>query len=134
MGKVGRPTKLTPEVRKKMEEAAAMDCSIEEICLYAGITKPTYYDWTKADLEFSARLEALRADPVLKARTTIIEAITKNPQTAAWYLERKRKKEFAERKELTGQDGDKLFDDQTREKSLAAIRQVTSGGDTTSGQ
>lgn len=126
----GRPTKLTAEVRKKLEEAAALDCTIEEMCFYAGITKPTYYDWTQADPALSARLEELRNEPVLAARTTVIKALKTNPQQANWYLERKRKKEFAERKEVTGEDGKPLFDDEAKAKSSAAIQQVVGGANT----
>ena len=127
MAKRGPKTKNTPEVRKKLEEAAALDCTIEEMCFYAGIAKPTYYDYLEADPEFSARLTALREQPVLKARTTIVKALEKNPATAAWYLERKRKKEFAERKEVTGEDGKPLFDDETKAKAATAIGQVIGG-------
>ena len=108
-----------------MEEAAALDCTIEEMCFYAGITKPTYYDWTKADPEFSARLEALREEPVLAARKTIVQSVKKMPSMAAWYLERKRKKEFAERKEHTAADGEPLFDAETKAKADAAIKEIT---------
>jgi hypothetical protein len=104
-----------------LEEAAALDCTIEEMCFYAGISKPTYYAYLEADHELSARLEALRNEPILAARQTIIKALKTNPQQANWYLERKRKKEFAERKEVTGADGAPLFDEETKRKADAAI-------------
>ena len=125
----GRPSKKTDQVVKKLEEAAALDCTIEEMCFYAGISKPTYYQYLADDPALLDRLEALRNEPVLAARYTIVEAVKKSPQTAAWYLERKRKKEFAERKELTGEDGKPLFDDQTREKARQAVGQVLDAGD-----
>ncbi|UPJ35859.1 hypothetical protein IVB45_02265 [Bradyrhizobium sp. 4] len=122
MAKRGPKGKLTPEVRKKLEEAAALDCTIEEMCFYAGITKPTYYEWTKADPELSARLEELRNNPVLKARETIVRGLKSGDKSlATWYLERKRKKEFAERREVTGEDGKPLFDADTKAKADAAI-------------
>lgn len=74
-----------------------------------------------ADKEFADRINELREQPVLHARTTIVNAIKKNPQTAAWYLERKRKKEFSERKELTGADGAPLIDAETKKKSRQAV-------------
>lgn len=121
----GRPTKKTEQVVKKLEEAAALDCTIEEMCFYAGISKQTYYDYLKADPELSDRLAALREEPVLHARQTIVNALKKNPQTAAWYLERKRKKEFAERKEHTAADGEPLFDVEAKAKATAAIKEIT---------
>jgi hypothetical protein len=125
----GRPSKKTDQVVKKLEEAAALDCTIEEMCFYAGISKPTYYQYLSDDPALLDRLEALRNEPVLAARTTIVEAVKKNPQTAAWYLERKRKKEFAERRELTGEDGKPLFDDQTKDKARQAVGAILDQGD-----
>lgn len=122
---MARPTKKTDEVVKKLEEAAALDCTIEEMCFYAGISKQTYYDYLKADPALSDRLAALREEPVLAARKTIIKAIQTDKGTAAWYLERKRKKEFAERKEHTAADGEPLFDAETKSKADAAIKEIT---------
>ena len=34
---VGRPTKLSPEMVKKLEEAASVDATIEQMCFYACI-------------------------------------------------------------------------------------------------
>lgn len=38
----GRPTKMTPESVKKIEEVFAMDGSVGEACLFAGISQVTY--------------------------------------------------------------------------------------------
>jgi hypothetical protein len=122
---MARPTKKNDQIVKKLEEAAALDCTIEEMCFYAGISKPTYYSYLEADPELLARLEALRNDPILAARQTIIKAIKTDKGTAAWYLERKRKKEFAERKEHTAADGEPLFDAETKSKAAAAIKEIT---------
>lgn len=91
--KSGRPTKDTTETRQKIEEATALDASIEEVAFYANISKETYYQIIKKDKAFSDRLEALRNKPVLKARQTFIQALN-DPQYAVRYLEKKRKKEF----------------------------------------
>lgn len=125
MARRGPKTKLTEDVRRKLEEAAALDCTVEEMAFYAGIHKDTYYEWIKADPELSDRLASLREQPVLSARATIIKAIKTDKQTAQWYLERKRKKEFAERKEHTAADGEPLFDAETKSKAAAAIKEIT---------
>ena len=57
---MARPTKMTPMVRKKMEEATALDATVEEVCFYAGISKDTYYKWIKKDKKLSDDLTALR--------------------------------------------------------------------------
>lgn len=107
MAEVGRPTKLTDEVRKKMEEVAALDGTVEEMAYYCDVSRQTIYQWLKDDPEFSDRIERLRERPILKARQTITKSL-ETPQGAQWYLSRKKKKEFAERLEQTGADGKEL--------------------------
>jgi hypothetical protein len=102
--KGGRPPKLTPETVNKLEEAFAIDATVEEACFYAGISRQTYYEWIKDDPKLADRMEAMRNRPVLKARKTVVDALT-DPDHAKWYLERKSKKEFSSRTELTGKEG-----------------------------
>lgn len=104
---MARPTVRTPEVDRKIEECASLGASIEEIAFYAGIHRDTLYDWMKKDTELSDRIKELQERPILLARQTVIKAID-NPEYATWYLERKRKKEFSARQELTGEDGSPL--------------------------
>lgn len=105
--KAGRPTKMTEEVIRKIEEVAALDGSVKEMAHYAGVHHDTIYAYMAENKEFSDRIASLRERPVLKARQTIVKSLD-NPQHAQWYLQRKRKTEFAERKELTGADGEPL--------------------------
>lgn len=108
MAKVGRPiTVNTPETRQKIEEATALDASIEEVCFYADISKESYYQLIKAEPEFSDRLEALRNRPILKARQTVITKLGESYSNAMDYLKRKRKKEFGDNVDLTS-GGDKF--------------------------
>jgi len=71
MAEVGRPTEKTPEVIRKIEEAAAMDCSMEEIAFFANIHRATLYRWIKEDKELKDRIDELKQTPFLKARQTI---------------------------------------------------------------
>ena len=105
--KGGRPSEMSEEKVKKLEEVFALDGTIEEACYYADISKPTYYEWLKKKPELSNRFEALRNRPVLKARGTVVKALD-NPVHAFEYLKRKRKSEFSERLEQTGADGQEL--------------------------
>lgn len=105
---VGRPTEKTLDVIRKIEEAAAMDCSTEEIAFFANIHKATLYRWIKEDEELSDRINELRATPFLKARKTIVDSLS-NPQYAFEYMKRKKKSEFSERQEMTGADGKDLI-------------------------
>ena len=97
--KVGRPIAVTPEVRTKIEEVAALDGTVEEMASYAGIGRQTLYDYIKENPVFSDRIQALRERPVLKARNTVMKAI-EEPQHAEWYLERKKRNEFSPRVEV----------------------------------
>lgn len=89
----GRPTVLTPEIRLKIEEAAALDATIEEIALWAGVHRSTLYRWMQDDEGLRDRIEELRQKPILKARNTVVSALS-DPNHAFRYLERKRSKEF----------------------------------------
>lgn len=105
---MARPTKMTPEVLGKLEQAFAYDSTIEEACFYADINPDTYYTYVKENPEYSERIKALRNRPVLDARQKVVSDIKNDINTAKWYLERKKKDEFAARTELTGRDGDAI--------------------------
>jgi len=104
MAEVGRPTVITDEVLRKLDEAFAMGCTDLEACLYADISKTALYEYQQKHPEFAEHKEKLKETPVLLARTTVIKNL-RNPQSAQWYLERKKKNEFAQRNEFTGPEG-----------------------------
>lgn len=91
----------------KLEETAAIDATVEESIFYADITRDSYYNYLKEHPEFANRLESLRQKPFLLARQTVVKNLT-NPEGAKWYLERKKKLEFAQRTELTGNEGEAI--------------------------
>lgn len=91
---MARPTVLTPEVRTKIEEAAAIGASLEEIAFYAGVHRNTLRNWCDADPELLGRIEELREKPILKARQTVVNSLD-DANNAFRYLERKKAKEFA---------------------------------------
>lgn len=99
--------KLTPDTVRKLEEAFAIDASVEEACFYADISRETFYQWIKVHVELADKFERLRNRPILKARQTIVNKLD-NPENAKWYLERKKKVEFAQRTELTADKGESL--------------------------
>lgn len=92
----GRPTLRTDEINSKIEEAAALGSSIEEIAFYIGVWRTTLYRWMKEDPELKDRIEELQERPIIKARQTIVKDLD-NPERAQWYLERKKKLEFSQR-------------------------------------
>ena len=96
---LGRPTIITKDIVSKLEYTAALDCSISEMCLYADISRDTYYKLIKRNKALSDRFEALRNKPVLKARETFVKALD-DPKYAVEYLERKLSAEFAPKQKL----------------------------------
>lgn len=103
----GRPSVMTEAVLLKLEQAFAIDSTVEEACSYADISRDAFYDYIKKNPKFSDRIADLRQRPILLARQTIVSGLN-SPEHARWYLERKRKKEFSSRTELTGEDGKDL--------------------------
>lgn len=103
---MARPTKLTPEIREKLEQVVSFDASIEEVCFYIDISKDTFYRWIKKDKKLAERLEALRQKPVLKARQTVVGSLD-DPNNAFRYLEKKKRKEFGQNFDITS-DGEKI--------------------------
>lgn len=89
-----KKTKFTRETLQKLEDAFALDATIEEACFYANISPALYYLRVKDDKKLLERFEALRQRPVLTARQTVVTALKTDPDMALKYLERKRKKEF----------------------------------------
>lgn len=102
---VGRPTVMTSDVLRKLEEAFALGASDGEACFYAGIGKTSLYEYQIEHPDFTERKEALKEKPILQARQTVVKAISTDSDMAMRYLKAKRKAEFSERQELTGADG-----------------------------
>lgn len=103
-------SKLTPEMKSKIEEVAALDGSVKEMAYYCDVSHQTIYNWFEEDPGLFDRVERLRERPILKARQTISKSL-ETPQGAQWYLSRKNKSEFSERIEQTGKDGKDLIPD-----------------------
>lgn len=125
----GRPTKMTPETIKKLEEAFAIGASDREACFYADISHETLYNYQQKNPQFVDRKEALKERPVLLARQSVIKGIEVDPQLALKYLERRKPSEFATRRELTGADGTALPTPILDLAGLQAARQQEESGD-----
>lgn len=113
----GRPTVVTPEALRKLEEAFAIGASDREACFYADIGTTALYEYQDKHPQFAERKAALKERPILLARQTVVKAIETDSDLAFKYLERKRKNEFAQRTELTAADGDSLVPNFTSEQA-----------------
>ena len=72
---VGRPTVMTDEAIRKLEDAFTGGCTDLEACCYAGVSKSTLYDYCQVHPEFSERKETLKNQPVMKAKRIIDRAL-----------------------------------------------------------
>ncbi len=103
---VGRPFfdgKDERSVIAKLEYAFSLDATVKECCLHAEISTDSLYRYFKKYPEFRNRLEALRNNPILKARETVVRALATEPRIAMWYLERQRPAEFSRNEALSAQ-------------------------------
>ena len=92
---MARPTIMTPEVIAKLEEAFAWGCTDSEACLWAEIAMPTLYKYQEKHPEFVDRKNALKDNPILLARQSVLKGIKRDPKLALSFLERKKKDEFS---------------------------------------
>lgn len=93
--KWGRPTKMTKVAVQKLKEAFKLWSTTQEACSYAKISKTTFYDWKKKDIEFSDEIDNIKVYLTLQCKITIAKKIIDwDVKTSIWYLERKAPKEF----------------------------------------
>jgi len=107
---VGRPKAITKNHIQKLEEAFTRGYSDPQACIYADVKISTFYDYCKANPDFSDRKEELKKRIDIKAKEVMINQIEAgDKESSKWWLERKCKDEFSLRVESTGKDG-KDFD------------------------
>ena len=86
----GRPSKITPSVLRKLEEAYLLDATHLEAAIYAGISESTLHDYRKKNPEFSERMKVVRRMTGLQAKINITKAIKDGDiKVSKWYLERR---------------------------------------------
>jgi len=105
--KGGRPTVMTEETVRKLEDAFSNGATDVEACFLAGISKQSLYDYQDKYPEFADRKAALKEMTKFKAKQVVRKKIEEGDEkTATWFLERKGKDEgFSLRHEVTGKDG-----------------------------
>jgi hypothetical protein len=91
----GRPTVITKDAVRKLEQALKDGLSVSEACFVSGIGKRTFYDHKATDAKFARTMELAKAYVALRAKKVVVKAIDDGNLTAAkWYLERKARNEF----------------------------------------
>ncbi len=96
--RVGRPSKLAPEVLKRLEVAFALGVSVEVACAASGIAKSTFFNWKALALvdrvsgrhseflDFLDRMEAARARGIVLLHSKVYEAAMNGQWRAAVWL------------------------------------------------
>lgn len=79
-----------------LRQAWSLDCPDAEAACLAGISPSSLSEYLSRNPKIAEEKEALKLKPFLSARNTIIKGIVDGDKdTARWYLERKRKREFS---------------------------------------
>jgi hypothetical protein len=79
-----------------LRQAWSLDCPDSEAAALAGISPSALSEYLSRNPKIAEEKEALKLKPFLSARNTIIKGIVEGDKdTARWYLERKRKREFS---------------------------------------
>ena len=85
----GRPTVMTDAVIAKLEHAFSLGCTDLEACFFAGVSKDAFYDYQAKTPGFADRKDALKTNPVLKARKVLVDAVESGDvKTATWLVEK----------------------------------------------
>lgn len=99
--KGGRPLfdgKDTKDVISKLEQAALIDATVEEMCFYADISVAAYYRYIEVNPKFREKITALRERLTLKSRQNIATRIESGDiSLSKWHMERKKPDEYGER-------------------------------------
>lgn len=91
----GRPTVFDQDTVRKLEQAFAIGCTVEEACSVSGVSRSAYYKRLEDDEQFMDKMERARLFMIIQARHTVCNAIRRGDvKTSIWYLERKRRSEF----------------------------------------
>lgn len=86
----GRPTVITDECVKKLEDMLRLGCTDKASCAYAEISRESFYNRIQKDDTFRDRMENARNYAIIASRQIIIQKILKekDPEYAKWYLEK----------------------------------------------
>ena len=114
---MGRPSKLTPEVQKRITDAIRVGATYELAAQYGGVDYATFNNWMKAGeaaqtgryFEFFQAVKSSEGDAAIKWLAVIDKASIEQWQAAAWKLERRYPREYGRQvHEVTGADGNDL--------------------------
>ena len=106
----GRPQIMTETTIQKLEEGFLKGLNVMECCLWANISKSTYYNFVEERPEYLDRFEQLKSNTRMIAKMNLYDKIQGGDDyNSRWYLERT-SDEFnpKQKQELTGKDGNPI--------------------------
>jgi len=94
--KVGRPTKMTEDVVKKLEAVYKLGVTDETACKYTGISRQTLNTWYKTHPVFLDRIQKAKEFVRIASGQVVVNAIVqdRDVEAAKWWLEKKHSDEF----------------------------------------
>lgn len=99
-GKVGQPTKYTPEIVIRTKELLELGLNYQDICDSIGISAETFSQWRKKYPEYSEVVRIANAKVKEIALKSIRVGEMRDWKAAAWRLERRWPDEYKDKKEL----------------------------------
>lgn len=88
--KAGRPSKMTPALVSKLEDAFKFGATVTEACYLSGISREMFYQHYRSNQEFSDKIERARSWLSVKAKHNIADAIMKGDiKASVWLLEKR---------------------------------------------
>lgn len=102
--------KCTDKTISDLKHAFMRDYTIERACRFARIHHDTYYEWMDQSEEFKLEMQAAQDNMLNTANDIINEKMIteKDKELAKWLTERRDKKRYAQRNEMTGEEGKEL--------------------------
>ena len=105
---------------EKIIAAFKLDCTVEQACVYAGISHDQYKYFCRAHKNFYTIKAICKSLPILRARQTIVMNLH-DAKNAMWYLERKNPEEFGRAQKIDLEGNLNLNEMKKIEKHLKAI-------------
>ena len=97
---IGRPSTVTEEKIKRLEEGFMLGFSDNMACIYAGVSRTAFYRFLANNEPLRDRFKALKGNVRLQARFNIAKAIEAGDlEVSRWYLER-RDPEYSNNKKI----------------------------------
>lgn len=87
----GRPTAITDDVVRKLEDIFKIGGTVSEACNYAGISRETYYYRVERDPGFLTKMQAAMQYSDVVAKNLVVDSIVKKKDlnSAKWWLEKR---------------------------------------------